>query len=52
MRARLEDTFLEEQGNTGPVTLRPAINLGDGYVEAVPIDTDGEETTAKRILFP
>jgi hypothetical protein len=27
-------------------------NLGTGYIEAVLLDSDGEETTDKRILFP
>ena len=34
------------------VLLRPATNLGSGYVEAVLLEVDGEQTSHKRILFP
>lgn len=44
--------FLEEKGTGGSVLLRPALNLGSGYVEAVLLDQDGEPTSHKRILFP
>ena len=45
-------TFLEEQDHVGPVDLIPAVNLPGGYVEAVLLDADGEETPTKRVLFP
>jgi hypothetical protein len=44
-------TYQREAGEGQSVLLRPAQNLGSGYVEAVLLDTDGE-TSAKRILFP
>ena len=44
-------TFLEEQGSDR-FDLRPAGNLPEGYIEAVLLDTEGNETAAKRILFP
>ena len=34
------------------VLLRPAPNLGEGYVEAVVLDEDDELTTYVRVLFP
>ena len=46
------EAFLEERNHTGEVDLRPAVSLGDGYLEAVLLDAGGDETTAKRILFP
>ena len=44
--------FLEEKDHSGSLILRPAATLGDGYVEAVLLDAEGEQTNAKRILFP
>ena len=44
--------FVKEKQHTGQVTLRPAVNLGGDNIEAVLLDSDGEETAAKRILFP
>jgi len=44
-------TFLEEQAHSGSVTLRPAANLGGDNIEAILLDSAGEETPAKRILF-
>jgi hypothetical protein len=42
----------EGKGIDRTVRHREAPNLGTGYVEAVPLDSDGEETTDKRILCP
>jgi hypothetical protein len=44
--------FLEEKDHSGAIALRQSPNLGDGYVEAVLLDADGEPTADKRILFP
>jgi hypothetical protein len=43
--------FLEEQG-TDRYDLRQPASLPEGYVEAVLLDADGEETATKRVLFP
>jgi hypothetical protein len=44
--------FFEEKGHSGSTGLRQSPNLGDGYVEAVLQDAEGEQTNAKRVLFP
>jgi hypothetical protein len=49
---QLADFRTERKGIDRTVGLREAPNLGTGYVEAVLLDSDGEETTGKRILFP
>jgi hypothetical protein len=43
--------FLEEQG-ADRFELRSAANLPEGYVEAVVLDAEGNETATKRVLFP
>jgi hypothetical protein len=49
---QLDDFRTERKGIDRTVRLREAPNLGSGYLEAVLLDPDGEETTDKRILFP
>ncbi len=49
---QLDDFRTERKGINRTVRLREAPNLGTGYVEAVLLDPDGEETTDKRVLFP
>jgi hypothetical protein len=45
--------FLEEQDDfDGRVALRLSASLGMGYIEAVLLDADGQETAVKRVLFP
>ena len=44
--------FLEEKNHSGSIALREAPNLPEGYVEAILLDTEGEQTNAKRVLFP
>ena len=50
--AQLDDFRTERKGIERTVRLREAPNLGSGYIEAVLLDAEGEETTDKRILFP
>lgn len=45
-------SFLQEQEHIGSLILRPAATLGGDRIEAVLLDAEGEETNAKRILFP
>jgi hypothetical protein len=45
-------SFFQEQEHIGSVLLRPAANLGGDNIEAVLLDATGEESNAKRILFP
>jgi hypothetical protein len=49
---RPADFRTEGKGIDRTVRLREAPNLGTGYVEAILLDSDGEETTDKRILIP
>ncbi len=49
---QLDDFRTERKRIDRTVRLREAPNLGTGYVEAVLLDSDGEETSDKRILFP
>jgi hypothetical protein len=49
---QLDDFRTERKGIDRTVRLREAPNLGTGYLEAVLLDSAGEETTDKRILFP
>lgn len=49
---QLADFRTERKGIDRSVRLREVPNLGSGYVEAVLLDSDGEETTDRRILFP
>jgi hypothetical protein len=44
--------FLDEKDHSDSILLRQSPNLGDGYVEAVLLDTEGEQTNVKRVLFP
>ena len=44
--------FRSDHEHTGHVELRPVETLPEGYVEAVILDADGEDTAAKRVLFP
>jgi hypothetical protein len=44
--------FLEEKDHSGSLILRPAATLGGDHIEAVLLDSEGEETPDKRILFP
>ena len=50
MRQLLE--FYDSNGAEMNVLLCRATNLGSGYVEAVLLEVDGEQTSHKRILFP
>jgi hypothetical protein len=49
---QLADFRTKRKGIERTVRLREAPNLGSGYVEAVLLDSDGEETTDRRVLFP
>ncbi len=49
---QLDDFRTERKGIDRPVGLREVPNLGTGYIEAVLMDPDGEETTDERVLFP
>jgi hypothetical protein len=49
---QLDDFRTERKGIDRTVRLREAPNLGAGYLEAVMLDSDGEETTDRRVLFP
>jgi len=49
---QLADFRTERKGIDRTVRLREAPNLGSGYVEAVLLDSNGEETTDRRVLFP
>ena len=44
--------FYDQKGAEMSVLLRPARNLGSGYVEAILLEVDGELTSHKRVLFP
>ena len=44
--------FYEESAAGERVMLQAAPNLGDGYVEAIVLGSDGEPTSIKRVLFP
>ena len=48
MRAYIE----EKQAQDKSVRLQPAPSLGDGYLELIILDEDGEPTSHKRVLFP
>jgi hypothetical protein len=40
--------YLQEKGHSGSIKLRPAPNLGGGYVELILVGAEGEDTAAKR----
>jgi hypothetical protein len=46
------NAYIEEKGHAGSIKLRPAPNLGGGYVELILLGIDGEDTASKRVLFP
>jgi hypothetical protein len=45
-------TFLEEKDHSGSLILRPALTLGEGYVEVILLDADGEPTPRSESSFP
>ncbi len=43
--------ILEEKNHSGSIALREAPKIPEGYVEEILLDTEGEQTNAKRVLF-
>ena len=51
-RDQLRAFLAEQDASEDRVSLQPAQTLPASYIEAILLDTDGEPTSAKRILFP
>jgi hypothetical protein len=49
---QLDDFRTERKGIDRAVRVRESPTLGGGYVEAILLDSDGQETTDRRVLFP